>query len=273
MNLEREYYENDDFWSNESLGEHDSGRASALIEEVPESVATVLELGCGNGIFINSLRASARKFEQIVGLDRSLSALKYVQGSKIGASIDKVPFGDSAFDMVAAFEVIEHLPVQVYASALSEICRLSRRYAMVSVPYKQDLRQSLIECPSCFGQFNPDYHMHSFDEAVLENLLVPFGFSCVKTFTIAPYKQFRGIAKFRAMTRRRTSAENPFPTSIPCPMCGFYLKPAASGGTSMPTPDARSDESGIKPLIKKLWPREQSYVWVAALYERQTGHQ
>lgn len=266
MNVEREYYENDDFWSNESLGVHDSGRVKTLIENIPESVQSVLELGCGNGIFVNALEAGPRAFGKIVGVDRSLTALRYVRAPGICASVDRLPLADGTFDCVAALEVLEHLPVRMYEAALEEMCRMSRRYAMVSVPYRQDLKESLVECPSCSGRFNPDYHLRSFDEEIVEALLLPFGFSCRRTVKIGPFLQYRGIATFRGLTRRRVARGNPLPTSIPCPMCGYYLPAAVAPPAESAT--ATSNGSGVKPLLKKFWPQNQSHVWIAGVYER-----
>lgn len=272
MNIEREYYENDDFWKIETLGPHDSKRVAALIAGIPDSVEDIVEVGCGNGIFVNALKSGSRQGRTIIGIDRALSALKYVRAPSVCASIDALPLPDRSFDLVAALEILEHLPVKVYEAGLAEICRLSRRYVMVSVPYKQDLRLSLIECPSCLGQFNPDYHMRSFDEGVLEKLLVNSGFACVRAFTIAPFQQFKGIAQIRAATRRRAPASNPFPTAIPCPICGFYLEPAVSSagatGSASSNGEAPANGRGIKSMIKKMWPQETSFVWIAALYER-----
>jgi len=266
MNVEREYYENDNFWRNEALGERDSERVKMLVEQIPDSVTSVVELGCGNGIFVNSLDRGVREFERIVGLDRSVSALKYVRVAKICASIDRTPLRDGAFDCVAALEVLEHLPNEIYNAALKEMCRLGRRFALVSVPYRQNLKEGLVECPSCSIQFNPDYHVRSYDEQTLETLLKPFGFACLSTVKIAPFLQYRGIAAFRGFTRRPVASTNPFTTPIPCPACGHYL-PAADRKRSAGNA-AGSAAKGIKPLLKKYWPRGQSHVWIAALYER-----
>ena len=197
MNIEREYYENDGFWREDAIRQEDLDRVAGLAARIPDTVTTVLEVGCGNGIFANQV-AESRRFKSVVGLDRSVAALRYVRGLRLCASIDANPFSDGAFDCVAALEVIEHLPERIFPLALSEMSRLARSYILVSVPYNEDLRSEMIECPSCFSQFNPNYHMRSFDERRMETLFDRDGFTAVDVWKLGPYGRYRGVDRFRA---------------------------------------------------------------------------
>lgn len=266
MNVEREYYENDTFWRDDALGERESARVEALLGQIPDPVSTIVELGCGNGIFVNSLANQTREFDMVVAIDRSVSALRYVKVPKICASIDQLPLPDSMFDCVAALEVLEHLPAGIYNVALAELCRMSRKFALVSVPYRQNLKEGLVECPSCAARFNPDYHVRSFDERTLSSLLTPFGFRCQRQVKIGAFMRYRGIASFRALTGTTSVSPNPFDTGIPCPSCGVYL-PAGQPQAAVANAPG-SNGSGVKSMIKKYWPQEQSHIWIAALYER-----
>ncbi len=45
-----------------------------------------------------------------------------------------MPFADNSFDVVACFEVLEHLLYEKFHTALSEIYRVSKSYAILSLP-------------------------------------------------------------------------------------------------------------------------------------------
>lgn len=69
----------------------------------------VLELGCGPGIFTQTLSKSAR----VVALDTSKDMLKFVKKRRIKAEplqadIDHLPFRPNSFDAVVAYRVMEY---------------------------------------------------------------------------------------------------------------------------------------------------------------------
>ena len=261
MNIEREYYENDDFWRDDAIRAEDLHRVDLLASKIPATVRTVLEVGCGNGIFANSI-ADTGRFARVVGLDRSLAALRYVRTRRVCASIDAIPLPDASFDLVAALEVIEHLPARVFRDALSEMARLSARFILISVPYDEDLRNDMVECPACRSRFNPNYHMQSFDERRMSSLLDPFGFRSRGVAKIGEYSRYRGVDRIRAARAR--SLSNPFTTAIPCPMCGAELPPAPAA-----SPRASVSRSpGPRSIVKRMWPRETRHNWITGLYER-----
>jgi len=72
------------------------------------------------------------------------------------------------FDVVTLLEVLEHIPDTVVA--LSEVCRVARRFVVLSVPSKLDN--------------NPE-HIHLFDAAQLEIVLHRIGVGNV-SFTYVP---------------------------------------------------------------------------------------
>ncbi|MGI6009846.1 MAG: class I SAM-dependent methyltransferase [Methanomethylophilus sp.] len=87
----------------------------------------VLELGCGNG---KTARALADAGAEVTGVDFSPSAIaecKKLLGDRAGfveADIRELPFGDSSFDKVVAFHVLEHLPDEDVPDAIKEIHRV-----------------------------------------------------------------------------------------------------------------------------------------------------
>ena len=77
----RKYYEQTALWKINYLETYEEGqRIRDTIEMIPPDVQSILDVGCGNGAFINIL---ANKYKRVVGLDLSRHALKYVKGHKV----------------------------------------------------------------------------------------------------------------------------------------------------------------------------------------------
>lgn len=158
----------------------------------------VLDAGCGSGYGAAEL---ARTASAVVGVDLSQEAVEYAQLhyplpnlSLLRADCIALPFADGSFDVVVAFEVIEHL--QEWLVFLSELRRLIAPggRAILSTPnrcYYLDSRGSTGPNP---------YHTHEFTFAefheelskvfpsvsiYLQNHVEGFVFQPVKTFSAA----------------------------------------------------------------------------------------
>jgi len=86
----------------------------------------VLEIGVGNKFVCNYLR---ERGVNIVTLDID----KELQPDVVGSVLD-IPFRDRSFQIVACYELLEHLPYEYVAKALSEISRVSKQYVILSLP-------------------------------------------------------------------------------------------------------------------------------------------
>lgn len=94
-----------------------------LMELEPRSI---LEIGIGNGLVANYLK---RRGFNVTTMDID----ERLNPDKVGSVLD-IPFRDGSFEVVACFEVLEHLPWDDVPKALSEIRRVSSRYAILSLP-------------------------------------------------------------------------------------------------------------------------------------------
>lgn len=86
----------------------------------------VLEIGIGNGFVSKYLKERGLN---IVTLDID----ERLKPDYIG-SVLSIPFRDNSFDVVACYELLEHLPYESVPKAFSEISRVSKQYVILSLP-------------------------------------------------------------------------------------------------------------------------------------------
>ncbi len=136
------------------------------------SGARVLDLGCGAGYGTAELAGRARS---AVGIDLAPEAIVHASSayplaniSFVSASVTAVPFRDGAFDLVTAFEVIEHL--ENWRALLSEARRLLHPSGvfLVSTPNKEYYTESR-------GASGPNpFHTHEFKFDEFRGVLAEF---------------------------------------------------------------------------------------------------
>jgi len=86
----------------------------------------ILEIGVGSGFVSKYLK---ERGVDIVTLDVDERLKPDYTGSVLN-----MPFPDDSFDIVACYEVLEHLPYESVPRAFSEISRVSKQYAIFSLP-------------------------------------------------------------------------------------------------------------------------------------------
>jgi len=87
---------------------------------------SVLEVGIGNGMVANYLK---QKGFNVVTIDID----ERLNPDKVG-SVLSIPFPKEFFEVLACFEVLEHLPYEDFAKAISEIYRVSIKHVVLSLP-------------------------------------------------------------------------------------------------------------------------------------------
>ncbi len=95
-----------------------------ILELNPKSV---LVIGKGNGLVSEYLKLSGIK-SVVLDIDEFLHP-------DIVASVLNMPLSDSSFDVVLCAEVLEHLPYNEFNKALSEIKRIAKNRAIISLPH------------------------------------------------------------------------------------------------------------------------------------------
>ena len=269
MNSERAHYENPRAWSAQAqLRDPDEWHrlchSAALI---PARTTSVLDVGTGNGAFLLALEQSRPEIDAM-GVERSRTAIRHsVCASPIAAGrCDRLPFGDQAFDTVAALEVVEHLPFGVFEETLVELARVARRHVVLSVPYRENRLR--VDCPYCGCAFNPFYHLRTFDDARLRDLIP--GFACIRLEPVIVSDVVFWPVLRRAWRWIRARRDFYLP-DVACPQCGYVQ---ASARPSAPTDGERPARNSLPPALGRIasWiPRRRRSKWIIGVYERTSG--
>ncbi|MBW2617918.1 MAG: class I SAM-dependent methyltransferase [Deltaproteobacteria bacterium] len=70
---------------------------------------------------------------KLSGGDQNKSILEIGPGNYV-SSAQNLPLRDGSFDLVVAFQVLEHLPFSLFAPSLQEMGRVAREHLLFSVP-------------------------------------------------------------------------------------------------------------------------------------------
>ena len=89
----------------------------------------ILDIGCGEGVFLEELMG--RGFLHVQGVDRDYSSDIVTKGNMLS-----LPFDNEQFDIVLLLDVIEHLSVELQPQALDEVFRVIRNEGtlLASIP-------------------------------------------------------------------------------------------------------------------------------------------
>ena len=99
-------------------------------------VHRALDVGCATGFVVEALRELGIDAE---GVDVSHWAVAHpAHGARghirYGDLLERLPFPDTSFDLVSAFETLEHLPPEAVPGALAELRRVARRFVVATIP-------------------------------------------------------------------------------------------------------------------------------------------
>ena len=250
---------------NESQDESfDRERVDLATSLIPKNNESLIDIGAGSGFFIDNFSLK-RPNVFSVGLERSSAAIdKWKKTNNIiQGTADCLPFADDSFDCSVSMETLEHLPQDSHQNSINEMARITRKFILINVPYKE--RRLQMQCRFCDCIFNPNYHLRAYGDEMLR-LLVP-GFNMIDKILL-PRRE--NIIKAAALPFRKRVFQT-IETAI-CPQCG--LKEASRDSTKNKASELEKKQlSGlkakqyIKELANKL-PRVSTSSEAIVLYEK-----
>lgn len=270
MSFEKEYYEAPEFWSNGMVSDPaNTARIHATINIIPNATKSLLDVGCGNGVFPNLL-AQKRPDLKITATDRSKEALKYVETEKFESNITSIPLEDKSFDCVTCLQVLEHIPYNEYTKSLSELARVSSKYLIISIPFEENLLVGFTQCPACYAQFNSDLHLRNYNINTMQTLFSEYGFTIKQSTNVGEGEKYWGVEYYSKLRNLFGKAPIKRFNSPICPICGYRNTKFTTSGNSEDEFRSRAKKNNaIKDFLRVIWPKvkTQGY-WLIALYER-----
>lgn len=205
------YYQRDDLWAPDVVTPH-GAVAREIIELIPKDARSILDVGCGNGAISNAIDDRL-----VIGSDIALAAIKHMRHPACVADIGAMPFADGSFDLVMATDVLEHIPDDQYARACAEIVRVSRRWILIAVPYRELLDSATVECASCGVFYHVHWHQRAYDEAFLRGHWA--GLAAVSRWGLAGERWIWTSQAILDLKHAATGRNYDFPQAV-CPECG-----------------------------------------------------
>lgn len=263
----RQHFGSTDTWRDYRWEKPQQLRSQLTLDWLPDSVVSVLDAGCGNGMLTSRLRT---RFPS-VAVDLSYAALQAVPAPRCQVDVADLPFRSSGFDAVVTTEVLEHIPEKSYRAVLGEFVRVARTWILVSVPYCEDLEDAHIICPQCRCRFHKDYHIRTYSRRDMKGLFAAWpSVRAVRVEPISPTKRLKleqAIKIAREARNQLGLRRAPFPATNTCPQCGYSRSATKANGGGSREHRKTMPRSFLKTYVaQNVWPRRDYFRWWLALY-------
>jgi SAM-dependent methyltransferase len=228
------------------------------VDMIPTDCESLVDVGCGNGAFI-ALAEQARTGVRMVGVEPSGVALdhRWCAAPVVRGFISNLPFPDRSFDLVASMAVLEHVPRQDVGKAVAELIRISRRYILLDLPYRE--LRTRIRCDECGCGFDPQLHLRSYDPSDIQQLFAGF----VARRSVVLRGEEAVLAHLALRIFRYELSARYFPHVV-CPQCGYHTEQSQPQSPEQP-------ESRMRSALRRLWlmqPRLSVDREIFVLFER-----
>jgi len=127
----------------------------------------VLEIGARDCFLTKKLTSL---YKEVVALDLEKPEVDIPGVIPVKGDVTALDFPDDSFDTVFCTEVLEHIDPALLQQACDGIARVAKKYAVIGVPFRQDLRVDRTRCAACGGVNPTTGHLSSFDRDKPEKL-------------------------------------------------------------------------------------------------------
>lgn len=159
-----------DYFENEALDSFQRSRArcaacarAALRRH--RARGAVVNVGIGAGIVERIFLEKGWAVSSLDLSERAVARLRTIGIDARRGLLQEMPFGDRQFDAVIATEVLEHIPQADRMRGIAEVARVLRPHGWFigTVPYRENLSDGKVICPTCGTVFHRWGHADSFD--------------------------------------------------------------------------------------------------------------
>lgn len=256
----RRYY---DFqWQQTGGKEHPyiAEKTKIFLDIIPHDVSTIIDVGCGDGAISNVFAPK----HTVIGVDISQEGLKNLSAEALPvlSTVDYLPFKNNCADLALCSELLEHLPKDILMQAITEIKRISKRYILISVPNKENLRKRYTKCNVCGLEFHIYCHLMSFNLNKLARYFDGYTISYSTLCGALDEKSFDTISYLRNKLAKHFCIDT---ISTLCPKCGNIV--------SLSKPSLVRRAIGyslfiLQNTLNLLLNRKPEPDWLVALFEK-----
>ncbi|MBL0225849.1 MAG: class I SAM-dependent methyltransferase [Geobacteraceae bacterium] len=148
----------------------------------------LLDVGTGYGFFLNKIVNGSNL--QATGVELSKQEAEYGR-DRLGLEIHDAPlntigFPEESFDIVASFEVLEHIPEpRLFLNELRDVLKKDGYLLIMTDNFDSDLVKSM---GAGFPKWIPHTHVSHFGARTFERIVTETGFDIVKRFSYTPWE-------------------------------------------------------------------------------------
>ena len=120
-----------------------------IVKLSEKSGKKILEIGKGNGFVSDYLKKSG--FDVLTfDFDENLNP-------DIVGDVREINLSENSFDIVTAFEILEHIPFDDVENVLENINKITKKYAIISLPYRSTSLEFILKFPGIRTILNKDF--------------------------------------------------------------------------------------------------------------------
>lgn len=205
--------------------------AIRIVDVLDLSHHSLLDVGGGTSSYLKYVKGRHRAVCDME--PSSIESSLYEESFQ--AALPTLQLEDCSYDVVSAFEVLEHMPLDMYLPSVKELGRITNDITIISAPFMQDLTGAYCKCASCGCIFQCEGHYRSFDIEDLKAIQEHLGTLAEVYFCCPSNTEKMGISygiglKFKKIVKARVRfayqlfgkkfAKPPF---TKCPSCNTEL--------------------------------------------------